>query len=295
MSSFPSASPAAKPLPKFIGGLSDVAGFYDGYIFDLWGVVHDGIKAFPDTVPTLQAMKQAKRQVWMLSNAPRRAYTVAAKLDEMGVTSDLYAGVMTSGEATWQALRDRYLAQWGRKCFHIGGARDHSLFEGLDVELVDSPEAADFTLCSGVEDFTHTVDMYQDRLAACAARRLPMICANPDRIVHVEERLVVCAGALADIYMSMDGDVTWFGKPYRQVYSHCLGVMPGRRVLAVGDGMPTDIAGATGAGIDSVLVTGGIHRENFSEAEGEDTENRLGEFFAGFPYRPTFLARKLSW
>jgi len=287
--------PQSKTQPRFIDGLGEIAGFYEGYILDLWGVVHDGEKAFPDTVPTLREMKRAKRRVWLLSNAPRRAYTVAQKLADMGVTEDLYDGIMTSGEATWRALQDRYLQQWGRRCFHIGSARDHSLFEEMDVTLVATPDEADFVLCSGIEDFSHGADIYRDRLAACAERRLPMICANPDRIVHVGEQLVICAGTLADIYMDMEGEVTWFGKPYRQVYSHCLAALPGMRVLGIGDAMPTDIAGATGAGLDSILVTGGIHRENFSPAVQGHTENRLDEFFSGFPYRPTYLARKLSW
>ncbi|MDY0008357.1 MAG: TIGR01459 family HAD-type hydrolase [Bdellovibrionales bacterium] len=287
-------SPTNKTL-QFIDGIGEIAGFYEGYILDLWGVVHDGEKVFPDTVPTLRAMKRAKRHVWLLSNAPRRAYTVAQKMAEMGVTEDLYDGIMTSGEATWQALQDRYLQKWGKRCFHIGGERDHSLFEDMDVELVASPEQADFVLCSGIEDFSHGPDVYRDRLAACAARRLPMICANPDRIVHVGEKLVICAGTLADIYIEMEGDVTWFGKPYRQVYSHCLAAMPGMRVLGVGDAMPTDIAGATGAGIDSILVTGGIHRENFEEAPPRGGENHFEAFFSGYPYRPSYLARKLYW
>lgn len=284
-----------KAMPRFIEGIGEIAGFYEGYILDLWGVVHDGEQAFPHTVPTLKEMKRAKRRVWLLSNAPRRAYTVAEKLTSMGVTPDLYAGIMTSGEATWRALRERYLQQWGKRCFHIGGARDHSLFEDMDVDLVATPEDADFVLCSGIEDFSHTADMYRDRLAACADKRLPMICANPDRIVHVGDQLVICAGTLADIYIQMDGEVTWFGKPYRQVYSHCLAAMPGMRVLGIGDAMPTDIAGATGAGIDSVLVTAGIHRESFDGIPARGTENRLDEFFAGFPYRPTYLARGLIW
>ncbi|MDP2206153.1 MAG: TIGR01459 family HAD-type hydrolase [Alphaproteobacteria bacterium] len=284
-----------RTLPRFIDGLGEIAGFYEGYILDLWGVVHDGEKVFPDTVATLREMKRAKRCIWLLSNAPRRAHTVVQKLADMGVTEDLYDGIMTSGEATWQALQDRYLQKWGRRCFHIGGVRDHSLFEEMDITLTDTPEEADFVLCSGIEDFSHTADLYRDRLAACAARRLPMICANPDRIVHVGDHLVICAGTLADIYIEMEGEVTWFGKPYRQVYSHCLAAMPGMRVLAVGDAMPTDIAGATGAGIDSILVTGGIHRENFTPSAQGDAENQLEAFFSGFPYRPTYLARKLFW
>lgn len=287
-----SMAAGVKTPPKRIDGLGEIAGFYEGYILDLWGVVHDGEKAFPQTIPTLREMKRARRRVWFLSNAPRRAHTVAEKLAAMGITEDLYEGIMTSGEATWQALGERYLAQWGKRCFHIGGARDHSLFEQLDIDLVDSPDKADFTLCSGVEDFGHSAEVYRDRLAACAERRLPMICANPDRIVHVGENMVICAGTLADIYIEMEGEVTWFGKPYRRVYSHCLSAMQGLRVLAVGDAMPTDIAGATGAGIDSVLVTGGIHRENVGAGTAE---NQAEAFFSGFTYRPTYLAAGLTW
>jgi ribonucleotide monophosphatase NagD (HAD superfamily) len=122
------------------------------------------------------------------------------------------------------------------------------------------------------------------------------LCANPDRIVHVGDHLVLCPGTFADIYMEMDGQVTWFGKPYRQVYSHCLGAMPGQKVLAIGDGMPTDIAGATGAGIDSMLITGGIHRTELPIDDfSPDAQNRIYEFFSGFPYRPRYLAEKLTW
>lgn len=284
-------------MPAYIDGLGEIAGLYNGYILDLWGVVHDGTRPFPDTLATLAEMKRARRTVWLLSNAPRRADVVIAALEDMGIGGHLYDGVMTSGEATFHALRDRYLAQWGKRCLHIGGPKNTSLFDGLDITLADRPEKADFILCSGVEDFGDTLDKYIPLLDNCAARGLPMLCANPDRIVHVEDRLVVCAGTMAEHYEQQDGQVVWFGKPYRQVYSHCLARMPAGKVLAVGDGMQTDIAGATGAGIDSVLVTGGIHRDAFTE-DGALTPalgNRQEAFFAGYPYRPTHLLPRLYW
>lgn len=286
----------AKEMPQILPGIGDIAGFYDGYILDLWGVLHDGIAPFPDTIPTLQEMRRGKRNVWLLSNAPRRAAAVADFLTAMGITPDLYDGIMTSGEATYHAMADRYLAQWGKRCLHIGPKHDVSLLDGLDVVLTEDPAAADFLLCTGVRNPADTAEPYRDLLAAAAEAGLPFLCANPDRIVHVGDRLVLCPGTFADIYMEMDGQVTWFGKPYRQVYSHCLGAMPGQKVLAIGDGMPTDIAGATGAGIDSMLITGGIHRaelpiDDFSTIG----QNRIYEFFSGFPYRPRYLAEKLNW
>lgn len=274
-------------MPKPVSGLSEIFGLYDGFILDLWGVVHDGVRPFPNTIPALAAMKKARRKIWLLSNAPRRVSVVAERLTEMGIASALYDGLLTSGEATWQALGDELLEKWGRRCLHIGSARDTSLYENLDVDIVSDPRKADFVLNSGVTDFSDTAAKYEPLLRSCADARLPMICANPDKVVHVESQLVICAGTLADIYAGMGGDVVYFGKPHRGVYSRCLQDMGVRRVLAVGDSMLTDIAGATGAGLDSVLVTSGIHREEFGSG--------MGDFLAAYHYRPTFTMKAFSW
>ncbi len=287
---------AHKDLPRHLSRIGDIAGFYEGYILDLWGVVHDGIAPFEDTIPTLLEMKRSKRHVWLLSNAPRRAAVVATFLEDMGITADMYDGIMTSGEATFQALQDRYLEKWGRKCLHIGKAEDVVLCDGLDIEFVETPEAADFLLCTGVAHFDDTADMYHGVLRDAATRRLPFLCANPDRIVHVGDKLVLCPGTLADIYIEMGGQVTWFGKPYRHVYGHCLAAMPDMKILAIGDAMPTDIEGATGAGIDSALVIGGIHRDHLASGdEAAVRQNQFYEFFSGFPYQPTYTLEKLIW
>jgi HAD superfamily hydrolase (TIGR01459 family) len=283
---------ANRPLPEFADGLSEIAGLYDGVILDLWGVVHNGIEPFPDTIPTLKELKRGKRRVWFLSNAPRRAHTVVARLSEMGVTPDLYDGIMTSGEATYMQLRDRYLKEWGRNCYHLGPDRDVSLYEGLDINIVASPLEADFILNSGIDDFSDTADKYRPVLEQAASKNLPMICANPDRVVHIGDHLAICAGTLADVYEQLDGQVTWFGKPHRLVYRLCLDAMGTRRVLAVGDAMPTDIAGAAGAGIDSALVVSGIHREDVGNGR---EQNRLQEFLKPYPYRPNYIFDRLHW
>jgi len=280
--------------PKNIRGLEEVFGLYDGFILDLWGVVHDGIKPFPDTLPTLAALKKTKKKVWLLSNAPRRAYTVTEILTNMGIAPDMYTGLLTSGEASWHALRSGLIEKWGRRCLHIGDPdKNSSLFEDLGVELVNDAAKADFILNSGVEDFSDTVEKYLPRLKNGIIRKLPMLCANPDKIVHVGDQLVICAGTLADIYTDMGGEVTNYGKPYREVYSRCLQDMGTRKVLTVGDSMLTDIAGATGAGLDSVLVTSGIHREEFSPIDAGN--GHLDGFLANYLFKPTYVMKRFAW
>ncbi len=283
--------------PKYIKGLSEVFGRYDGFILDLWGVVHNGVKPFPDTLTTLAALKKTKKKVWLLSNAPRRTYVVAAKLSDMGIKPDMYDGLLTSGEASWQGLREGLIEQWGRRCLHIGSRlRDNSLYEGLDLEIVTNPAQADFILNSGVEEFTDTADKYMHILKECILRNIPMLCANPDKVVHVEDQLVICAGTIADAYAALQGEVTYFGKPYRGVYSRCMQDMETRQVLAVGDSMLTDIAGATGSGLDSALVTSGIHREEFPPETGNNIAGGdVAGFLANYLYKPNFIMKCFSW
>lgn len=288
---------AANDQPRALPGLSEIVHLYDGFILDLWGVVHDGIKPFPWTRDTLTELKRARRIVWLLSNAPRRRHLVADRLTQMGIGPELYDGIMTSGEAAWMAMKSQYLAKWGKKCFHLGPAeKDGSLYEGLDIEILDKPEGADFVLATGVYDFADTAEQYTNILSRCRKANLPMICANPDRIVHVADQLVVCAGTFADMYREQEGEVVYFGKPHRAVYTLCLEGMGVQTVLAVGDGMQTDIEGAASAGIDSALVTSGIHRDAFpGEAGAARDYSAAGAFLARYPFRPTYLISDLLW
>ena len=283
-------------MPRVINGLGEVAGFYDGFILDLWGVVHDGTKPFADTIPTLQEIKRAKRKVWLLSNAPRRAFVVMEQLERMGIGRDVYTGIMTSGEATWLALQDRLLKLWGQNCYHLGPGRDESLYQDLSLKLVSEPEQADFILNTGVLDFADTPDVYRATLERAAAKNIPMLCANPDRIVHVGDKLVYCAGSIADVYTAMEGQVTFIGKPYKEVYRLCFEGLGTRQVMAIGDGMPTDIAGAVGAGIDSALVQGGIHRDSLPKiSEMHEKSAEVKKFFSSHLCRPNFLMDRLVW
>ena len=274
--------------PRALAGLSEVAALYDGFIFDIWGVLHDGVSPFPGTVPALTELKRAGKKVCLLSNAPRLSPTVVEKLSGMGIAPSLYDGIVTSGDAGLEALQTHLLREWGRRCYYIGPAHNACIHEGLDIDIVLSPDAADFVLNSGVFDDDEAGKEYMAELRACRDAQLPMLCANPDKVVHVGERLILCPGTLAAAYEEMGGTVTYFGKPYLDVYKKCFGILNARRVLAVGDGMPTDILGASRAGVDAALVTSGIHRDDFAAAAG-------AALFAAHGVAPQYLLPVLAW
>ncbi|MFV3074639.1 TIGR01459 family HAD-type hydrolase [Niveispirillum fermenti] len=290
------------PVP-LLPGLAGIADRYDGFILDLWGVVHDGIRPYDGVVECLRALRAAGKRVCLLSNAPRRIQAAAAKLTAMGVTPDLYDALYTSGEASFEALRDRndaWHAALGPRLFHIGPPRDNDVYDSLgDRARVDSPEEADFVLNTGIDDYDETLVDYAPLLQRCRNLGLPMLCANPDLVVVIDDRLVLCAGELARHYGELGGDVRYHGKPHAPVYRRCfdlLGGLPPGRILAVGDSLRTDIAGANAAGIDSLLITGGIHREELGTVLGQlPGPAELGRLLEASPHRPTCAAAGLRW
>lgn len=260
---------------QILKGLSEVADRFDGFILDLWGVVHDGNTAYPGAADTLQALKAAGKKTILLSNAPRRGTVLTEMMLKMGIPADAYGDVMSSGEAVHQDMltrRDPFFAKLGRTFFHIGAKRDYSVFEGLDYERVDDPAAATWVLNTGTEGFDESLsDFYRDQLDGClAAGPLPMVCANPDIVVVRDGRRIICAGVLADYYKERGGEVVYRGKPDPAIYALCLERLglPKERVAGVGDAFHTDVAGARGIGISSILVSGGIHREELGAAWG---------------------------
>ncbi len=272
---------------RLLPGISALCGDYDDFILDLWGVVHDGVTPYPGALDCLRRMSEAGKGVVMLSNAPRRAETVIERMEEMGIDRGLYGQVVSPGELAYRALKKRddpWHARLGRKCLHVGPARDDSILDGLDLEMVSAPEEAGFVLLTGPWRDDEKREDYDRVLDLCAGRGLAMVCANPDLEVIRGGKRIVCAGTLAAHYESLGGDVYYHGKPHAPAYEACLKLFgarregDGRRVLAVGDTLRTDIAGAEAAGLDSVLVTSGIHAEELGLdfAEQPDTV-RLSE------------------
>jgi HAD superfamily hydrolase (TIGR01459 family) len=287
---------------RLLSGVAELAASYDGFILDLWGVVHDGLEPLPGALDCMAALVAAQKRIALLSNAPRRADDVVRRITKIGVPPDLYHHVMSSGEEAWQCLHDRddpFYARLGRHCLHIGSERDMEIRDGLDLDFVETPEAADFILNTGPAGWKDRVEDYEPILRRARFRQLPMVCANPDLVVNHGGDLALCAGALAQHYEAMGGFVRWHGKPYPSVYDTCLalvGVADRRRILAIGDSLRTDLAGAAAAGLDSLFVAGGIHAQEFG-AVGERPLDlaAIEASLARGPYRPVGVVRRFSW
>ena len=288
---------------RLLAGLREIAAEYDGFVLDLWGVLHDGSKPFPGVLDALAQLKSAGKGRTVLSNAPRRAHLVASRLTEIGIPPELYDHIHSSGEEAWQHLKrrdDKFYAALGRRCYHLGPARDENMVEGIDIERVTDIAAAEFILNTGPAlGWEETVADYEALLQAARAGNIPMVCANPDLVVIHEGRPAICAGALAERYEALGGYVRWHGKPYPSVYETCfaaLGLADRGRILAVGDSLRTDIAGAAAAGIDSVLVTGGIHSEQFGVAPGGLPDRaRLEATLAAGGHHPVAVMAGCRW
>jgi HAD superfamily hydrolase (TIGR01459 family) len=289
-------------IVQIIGGLRELAPHYDGFILDLWGVIHDGVAPMPGAVDCLRSLVEGDKRIILLSNAPRRADDVIRRITSIGVPTGLYHHVMSSGEEAWQCLRrrdDPFYAALGRRCLHIGSERDIEIREGLDLEFVDTAEEAEFVLNTGPAGWDDRLEDYEPFLQLALDRNLPMICANPDIVVMHGSRLALCAGALAKWYDEAGGRVRWHGKPFRSVYDTCvrlLGIDDCSRILAVGDSLRTDIAGAAGARIDSLLIADGIHAEEFGTVgdRAPDLE-RIEAILRAGAYNPVGVARRFTW
>ncbi len=287
---------------QLIAGLHELTPRYDGFILDLWGVIHDGVAPIPGAIDCLDSLIYSGKQIVLLSNAPRRADDVVRRITAVGVPSGLYHHVMSSGEEAWQCLKrrgDPFYAALGRRCLHIGSERDLEIREGLDLEYVDAPEEAQFILNTGPAGWDDRIEDYEPLLRSALSRALPMVCANPDLVVMRGSTLHLCAGALAKWYEEAGGRVRWHGKPFRSVYDACLrllGIEDRSRILAVGDSLRTDIAGAAGAEIDSLLIAGGIHAEEFgTTGERIPDLRRVEAALRESGYDPVGVAWSLCW
>jgi HAD superfamily hydrolase (TIGR01459 family) len=284
-----------------LDGIAPLAGRYDGFVLDLWGVVHDGRKPYPGVVEALERLRAAGKHVAFLSNAPRRSWVVETQLAGMGIAKGThYDGVITSGELVWRHLDRRdtsFFARLGSRVFHIGPDRDHSVIEGLALDFVDSPAQADLVLNTGPDPRRgpKSVEPYEETLAACAGLGLPMVCANPDLAVMVAGERLICAGALAERYREMGGEVAEIGKPDPAVYPpvlDLLGVQRRERVVAIGDSPHTDLAGAQAAGLDAVWALTGLA----ADAHGEDpSPELLRKALAEHAVEPVAALRALRW
>jgi HAD superfamily hydrolase (TIGR01459 family) len=248
-----------------MNGLAEIASRYDAILSDVWGVVHNGVAAHYSACEALLEYQKGGGRVVLITNAPRPSDPIVDMLDQLAVPRAAYDAIVSSGDVTRTML-----SEYRGKTIHYVGppGENDSLFAGLDLVL-GPPEAADAVVITDLDTDDDTPDMYLERMKSWLARRLPLICANPDRVVEHGDRLVYCGGAVADLYEARGGRILMAGKPYRPIYREALRLAEqaaGRpleksRVLAIGDSVRTDAIGAANFGLDLLFITGSIHAE----------------------------------
>jgi len=283
-------------------GFAPLAARYDGFVLDLWGVIHDGINAFPYAVDCLRALRASGKRTLLLSNVPRPNTAVQAMMRRMGIADDLYTHLLTSGEAVRQALidpPDLWWAELGRRVFHLGPERDLPILDGLPLDPVEAPSQANFVLNTGPDDHRNPSDIqeFETVLQDCARHHLPMICANPDLEVIRGGLRVLCAGALALRYQTLGGDVRSLGKPDPAIYQPVLERLnlPPARVLAVGDALRTDVAGAAGVDLDACWVLGGLHAASLVRPDGDFDTAKAEAEAQGADLSPVATIPRFAW
>lgn len=279
----------------FVESLRELAGGVDVMLSDIWGVVHNGLEAFPEACEALHTFRSEGGTVILITNAPRPADSVQRQLRKLGVADETYDAIVSSGDLTRLYVADHP----GRKLFWLGPDRDSSIHRGLDAVLTPLEEA-DYIVCTGLyDDETETAEDYRGMMLQARERKLTLVCANPDIVVERGDRLIYCAGAIAELYRELGGEVIFYGKPHRPIYERAMALagerqghpIDRRRVLAIGDSVRTDLTGARDFGIDCLFVTRGIHSEEFEGLDQLDPASVMELF--GHP--PKALIRELRW
>lgn len=300
---------APASAPSLLSGFGAISPRYPTLLCDVWGVVHDGVTAFPQACAALKRHREAGGVVILITNAPRPSGPLYGQLDIYGAPRDCYDSIVSSGDVTLDLMAERD----GAPVHFIGPERDLSLFPELAAQTgtpapANAPvEQAAYSVLSGLrDDDIETPADYEAELQAMRARGLDAICANPDIVVHRGDRLVYCGGALAARYEEIGGRVSYAGKPYPPIYAKALararqaqrerGLSEGGATLCLGDAIHTDVAGARRHGLDCLFVVDGIHRDRYTREDGSIDGGALEACFAQQgPERPTYLMRKLVW
>lgn len=284
---------------QYLQGIETVADQYDAFILDIWGTLHNGERLFPGVLNTLHALKDNGKKVAFLSNSPSRVASVTERLNSSyGITPDLYTAAFNSGEDSYLALQspqEEWHKRLGKRYYFIYADSHYDNYRDLDYEQVTTIEEADFIIISKTLDYNETIEDYQVMLNEAAQRGLPMLCANPDRIVGIGNTIFICPGTVAAYYETLGGDVYYHGKPHQDVYKHIhglLGTPDPRRILAVGDAMETDIRGGNRFGCDTLLLIDGIHGAEINPQNPLPDVERLG---GQHDARPTYVMDQLRW
>ena len=282
---------------RHLTGLSDVAEKYDYFLLDIFGLMHNGVQVFEDTIPCLEALRDANKKICFISNTPRRADGAMADLARHGIDQGFYDALVTAGESARTELIEKYK---GKRVFFLGNEHFAAPLENLDILQVKNLEQADFILNS----IPGTYDLAESELAAllhdAKIQGLKMVCANPDLVVHIGDTLYTCAGTYAVLYEHIGGEVSYHGKPYPHIYDMALDLLgnPDKsRVCAIGDALHTDVRGANNFGIDSIWALSGIHWEElqYDHNPGTPDPARVTETLGKSPHKPTATITRFKW
>lgn len=281
--------------------LSELCTSYDGFIVDLWGVIHDGVETYPGVHHALTMLKDHQKMIIFVSNAPRRKARAVEKLHHLGIDDKEYFSLITSGETAYDAIKQGLpYAKAGDHFYYIGPDRDRGLLVDLDCIETDDPSRATFALVTGYDhDLSHEHEKQKD-LIAIKAYNLPLICVNPDLvIVRIDGSPALCAGVIARHYEDMGGTVHYFGKPHALIYQQALDIFyrsECKRIAAIGDNIETDILGAKQFGIDSYLIPGGIMARALNIAHGElPNPVQLEQVCSHYNVKPTGALAAFVW
>ena len=286
--------------PILSSGLAELAPAYDAILCDVWGVIHNGREAFPAACAALARYRAERGPVVLISNAPRPSRALYGQLDAVGAPREAWSAFVTSGDATRALLADRTPGP----VWKLGPDRDDPLYEGLGLGFAESIEDAAFICATGpFDEENETPEDYRGRLERARERNLEFICANPDRMVQKGDRLVLCAGAIADLYAELGGKVTMAGKPHAPIYQRSLeeaAVQLGRpldhaKVLCIGDGVSTDVLGAQRQGLDCLFLWGGVHAADLLDGAAAADAERAAAFLVKHEAMAKYAMPGLVW
>ena len=269
---------------KVIKGLGKIYKHYDAFFIDLWGVMHNGVKLYPEALEVVENLNKLKKRFVLMSNAPRPSKNVEKFLLKLKMNKVFTKHIFTSGQAALKSLKKN---EYGKYFYHLGPKRDISLFKGHKNNQKNL-DKADFILCTGFfDDHKNSLNYYKKLLKNYT--NLKMICTNPDLIVHRGSKQEYCAGKLAEIFKEIGGKVVYFGKPYPEIYKFC--ARKNEKILVIGDNIRTDIKGANNMKFDSLFITNGIHRKEFLNLLPKNYDKILDKYRT----KANYYQKRLVW
>ena len=269
---------------KTIKGIKEIYKKYDVFFIDLWGVIHNGVKLYPEAIEVLENLHKLKKRFVLMSNAPRPSKDVEKFLLKLNMNKIFTKNIFTSGEAALKSLQNN---KYGKSFYHLGPERDNNLIKGLEKNKTNLNQA-DFILCTGLfDDHKESLDFYKDLLKKYTS--IKMVCTNPDLTVHRGQEVEYCAGALASLFNELGGEVIYFGKPHPEIYKFCIN--NDKKILVIGDNIRTDIKGANNMKFDSLFIVNGIHKDEFLDIAEENYEKILKKYGT----KTNYFQKRLSW